>query len=347
MRVVQVTPRYAPYTGGVENHVKSISERLVDRNHEVVVHTADRGRDVPRQERLNGVQIRRHRSFAPGGAFHVAPAVATSIRRTDADIVHAHNYHSLPALFTAIGVDHSRFVITPHYHGRSESTLRDHLLSAYRPIGSWMLDSADEVLAVSNWEHKQLAKDFGIDSTLVPNGIDVDRFKKAVPVERAEEYLLCVGRLMQYKGVQHAIVALKEMPNYNLLIAGTGPHQSVLERLAERYDVTDRVEFLGFVPDEDLPGLYAGASAYLSLSEFEAFGMTVGEALASGTPCVVRDAGALSDWSEDAGVIVVDESSPAAVARAVEQTVDCEPQATEVISWDEVVNEVVRIYRHA
>lgn len=344
MKIVQVTPRYPPHTGGVETHVESISERLVKRGHEVVVHTADRGGDAPTRERRNGVQICRHRSFAPGSAFYVAPTITPAVRRTDANVVHAHNYHALPAMFAAVSVDHDRFVVTPHYHGESASGFRNRLLSAYRPLGRWVLDRADVVLAVSDWERNRLADNFGVDATVVPNGIDVKRFANAIPVNRSSEYLLCVGRLVRYKGVQHAIRALEDLPEYDLLVAGSGPYRSELERLAEMRGVADRVEFLGHVPDENLPGLYAGAAVYLNLSEFEAFGMTVGEALASGAPCVVRDAAALSDWSDDEGVVVVDVPSPSSVARAVNRVAGCQPQGRDIVSWDEVVDDLIRIY---
>lgn len=344
MKIVQITPQYTPNIGGVETHVESISERLAERGHEVVVLTADRGRDVPTTEYRNGVQIRRHRSFAPGGAFHIAPTITPSIRRNDGDIIHAHNYHSLPALFAAVGVNDSRFVVTPHYHGESASGLRNRLIRAYQPLGRWMLNNADEIVAVSNWERKRLADDLGVNATVIPNGIDVVRFGNASAVNRSGEYLLCVGRLVRYKGVQHAVRALNDLPKYDLLVVGSGPFRSDLERLAELCDVADRVEFLGEVSDKDLPGLYAGAAAYLNFSEFEAFGMTVGEALSGGTPCVVRDAAALSDWSDNEGVVIVDELSPTIVTLAVEQAVGREPSAWGVISWDEVVDDLVQIY---
>jgi len=344
MEILQVTPRYPPHTGGVETHVAEISERLVARGHDVTVFTADAGDDVPRNHVRNGVRVRRFSGFAPGGAFHVAPGIGPAVRRADPDVIHAHNYHSLPAFFAALGTGDARFVVTPHYHGGSASDLRDHLLSLYRPLGGWALGRADEVIAVSKWERNRLREDFGVEATVIPNGLCVERFAEAKPEERDRPYLLCVGRLEEYKGVQHAIRALPELPEYDLLVAGSGEYRSELERVTNEEGVADRVEFLGFVADERLPGLYAGASAYLLLSSFEAYGMTVAEALASGTPCVVRTGSALDDWAVNSEVAAIDRPSPEEVADAVGEVRERIPDATDLLDWEEVTERVVARY---
>ncbi|WP_435068355.1 glycosyltransferase family 4 protein [Haloplanus sp. C73] len=344
MKILQVTPRYPPQSGGVETHVAEISEDLVERGHEVVVVTADAGQDGKRRERRNGVSVRRYRGVAPGGAMHVCPQISAAVRRSDADVVHAHNYHSFPLFFAALGAGTSRFVVTTHYHGGSANSLLDRLLSLYRPVGRWAVRRADEVVAVSEWERDQLASDFGVDATVIPNGIDVERFADADPVERERPYLLSVGRLEAYKGVQHLLRAMPELPEYELLVAGSGPYRGELERIAHEEDIEDRVEFLGYVDEEALPGLYAGADVYVTLSEFEAYGMTVAEALAAGTPCVVRDAGALSDWVAAEGVRGLGETDPLTVARAIGSIDGTQPSPTRLVSWQEVTNQLRRVY---
>ncbi|WP_435178022.1 glycosyltransferase family 4 protein [Halorussus sp. AFM4] len=354
MRILQVTPRYPPHTGGVETHVAEISRRLAARGHDVTVLAADAEEGLPRRETRDGVRVRRLRGFAPGGAFHVAPGIARAVRRSDPDVVHAHNYHSLPVFFAALGLVDApvlrrkagdvRFVVTPHYHGGSASDLRDRLLSLYRPLGGWALRRADDLVAVSEWERERLWADFGIDAAVIPNGLDVERFSDATPEERERPYLLCVGRLEAYKGVQHAIRALSELLEFDLLIAGSGNYRFELERVAREAGVGERVEFLGYVADERLPGLYAGAAAYLLLSEFEAYGMTVAEALASGTPCVVRTGSALDDWVSDAGVVGVDDVSRDTVADAVRTARGRDPDASRVVGWDAVADEIETVY---
>jgi glycosyltransferase involved in cell wall biosynthesis len=345
VNVCQVVPRYPPRTGGVETHVREVSERLVARGHDVTVVTADAGGDVSRRETRNGVRVRRRRGVAPGGAFHVAPGVARAVRAVDADVVHAHNYHSLPLLFAAAAAGDARFVATPHYHGGSASDLRDRLLTLYRPLGRWALRRADAVVAVSDWEREQLRADFGVAATVVPNGIEVERFRDADPRTHDRPYLLTVGRLEAYKGVQHAIRALPALPDYDLLVAGSGDYGDRLREVARETDVAERVEFLGYVADADLPAVYAGAAAFVTMSGFEAYGLTVGEALAAGTPAVVREAGALVDWAAREDCVGVAGTDPDDVASAVERTVGLSPDPDTLPTWDDVVDELEALYR--
>lgn len=344
MKILFVTHRYPPHTGGVETHVQEIATRLVERGHEVTVFSADAGGDVPSKHTDDGVRVRRFRSASPSGAFYVAPQMAVAVRRADADVVHAHNYHAFPLFFAAIGVTDERFVVTTHYHGESASGFRDVLLSFYRPFGRWAVRQADEVIAVSEWEQERLREDFGVDATTIPNGLDVERFETAVPEEHGGPYCLCVGRLEEYKGVQHVIRAMRHLPGYDLLVAGEGPYRPELERTAREAGVEERVEFLGYVDGDRLPGLYAGSEAYLSMSTLEAYGMTVAEALASGTGCVVRNERALRDWAGYPNVVAVDDPTAERIAEAVG---DCggSDVSTSLPTWSSVADETVELYK--
>ncbi|WP_306052626.1 glycosyltransferase family 4 protein [Natronococcus wangiae] len=347
MKVLFVTHRYPPRAGGVETHVRELATRLVDRGHDVTVFSADAESGVERRRVENGVRIRRFASASPGDAFYASPQLALAVRRFGADVVHAHNYHAFPLFFAALGITDERFVVTTHYHGGSADGVRDALLSLYQPFGRWAVRRADDVIAVSDWERERLRADFGIDATVVPNGLRVDRFATANPERRDGPYLLSVGRLEEYKGVQHAIRALPELPEYELLVAGRGPYRTELKRLARETGVADRVTFLGFVDDDRLPQLYAGADAYVTLSAFEAYGMTVAEALAAGTPCVVRLAGALTDWADREGCVGVSDPSPTSVATRIRDAVDRDAGTAELADWDAVVDSLVARYGDA
>ncbi|OYR89655.1 glycosyl transferase [Halorubrum sp. E3] len=343
MHIVQVTQSYPPSQGGVEKHVEAISTRLVTRGHEVTIVSADKGVGDPLETR-DGVTVRRHKSFSPSGAYHLAPQVASTIRECDPDVVHAHNYHALLLPFAALAVDDATFVITPHYHGGSESGFRSQLLHLYHPIGRRILHHADTVVAVSEWEQKQLQNDFAVEAQVIPNGIEVERFSAANPFEHERPYLLCVGRLEQYKGVQHAIRAIAELPEYDLLIAGSGPYQKHLESIAKQLNVEDRIQFLGYVADEDLASLYAGAEVFVTLSSFESFGLTVGEALASGTPCVILRQGALVDWETYDGVVGVDSPNTGSVVQAIDSVIASDVPIERIPVWEDHVNTLVQVY---
>lgn len=345
MNILQVTHRYPPNRGGVETHVHELAIGLTDRGHDVTVFSADKGSHLPSCSTTEGVEVRRFRSLSISDSFYFAPQIAKAVRGTNADVIHAHNYHAFPLLFAALGVTDERFVLTAHYHGGSANAGRDALLSLYQPVVRWALRRADDVIAVSEWERERLRNHIGVEATVIPNGIDIERFHETSPEARERPYLLSVGRLEEYKGIQHVIRALPEISGYDLVVAGEGEYRSSLERIAVETGVEDRVEFLGYVPDDRLPGLYAGASVYVALSSFEAYGMTVAEALAAGTPCVILEEAALSDWTEVSGVVGTDEVSQDTIARVIAQARDAEV-AAELLTWDEVVEKLLSVYRN-
>ncbi|WP_336338738.1 glycosyltransferase family 4 protein [Haloarcula brevis] len=346
MQVLHVTHRYPPRVGGVERHVKALATRQRAAGHDVCVVTAD-----PNEadgDRPNSVPVMRCRSLAPGGAFYLSPSVYPAVRRHDAsaDVIHIHNYHAFPFVLGAFATRDAALVATPHYHGQSASEFRDRLLRLYRPLGRRALERADAIVAVSEWERKILSRDLVDRVTVVRNGIDVDRFAGAPAERRDGPYLLMVGRLEQYKRVDLAVAALTELPSYHLVVAGRGPDRDRLVSRATDAGVADRLDLLGYVDDERLPGLYAGAAAHLALSEHEAYGLTVGEALAAGTPSVVREVGGLSEWADRRDCIAT-AASPAAIAEAVDAAVGLDAPSAPIQSWDDCAEGVAAVYERA
>jgi glycosyltransferase involved in cell wall biosynthesis len=179
---------------------------------------------------------------------------------------------------------------------------------------------------------------------VIPLGVETERFEDADPIKRDRPYLLCVARLERYKGIQHVISALPELPEYDLLVAGDGPYRVSLEALTTEIGVDGRVTFLGTVDHDRLPAYYAGAGAYISLSSFESFGLTVAESLAAGTPCVLRSATALQDWCGRESVECVTETDPSTVASAIHAGSEYKPITGSVASWNDVVDSYEKIY---
>jgi len=347
VNILQVCPRYPPQSGGVETLVWELSERLVGRGHRVTVHTADAGAGGKRRERRKGVKLRRHRGLAPGGAFHLAPGVLGDVLRADADVVHAHNVHSLPLPLAALGAGETPLVASTYFHGASAISWRNALWRAYRPLAGVALRRSDRVVAVSDWERARLRADLDVTADVIPIGIDRDRFEGVKPIDHGRPYLLCVARLVEYKGVQHVVRALPNLDEYDLFVAGDGPYRERLAHIADETGVADRVTFLGFVDLEALPAYYAGAAVYLALSSFESYGITVAEALASGTPCVIRTGSALEGWLSNTGVVGIETTSPGAVGSAVREIESRTPDGTGLADWPAVVDAYERAYEQA
>jgi glycosyltransferase involved in cell wall biosynthesis len=161
-----------------------------------------------------------------------------------------------------------------------------------------------------------LLRDHGlrVPSQVVSNGVDLERFapgpadqalrtRYALPAGRP--VVLSVGRLSAEKRVDVLIAALARLagpdadaagpPGPLLVVAGAGPDGDRLRSLARHYGVADRIRFLGFVPDADLPGLYRLADVFAIASQAELQSLVTLAAMASGLPVVAVDAGALGE----------------------------------------------------
>lgn len=114
---------------------------------------------------------------------------------------------------------------------------------------------------------------------------------------RDQGYVLYVGRLETYKGVQTLIEAMRRHPHATLKIAGSGSAEKEFRALASRME---NVEFLGFVRGQNLQELMRKARVVVVPSIWhEVFGLVVTEAMSCEVPVIVSDAGALPELVED------------------------------------------------
>jgi glycosyltransferase involved in cell wall biosynthesis len=126
-------------------------------------------------------------------------------------------------------------------------------------------------------------------------------------------------------------------------VVGTGSYRDELEIIAKEVSVADRVYFLGYVASQRLSRLYAGADIFLHFSEFEAYGITVAEALAAGTPCVVRRERALTDWTTLQGCAGISDLDPNQILNAVDEVAKSDPNV-DLQTWDDVVYSLLNVY---
>ena len=127
---------------------------------------------------------------------------------------------------------------------------------------------------------------------------DVD-WQQPGPRPQEAPYFLFVGRLELIKGLQTLIELWKRVPQFDLLVAGTGGYEGELRKMAA---ANPRIRFLGPLPQRQLGALYYHAVACIVPSvTFETFGMINIEAFARKTPVIARDLGALPEVIEDSG----------------------------------------------
>jgi glycosyltransferase involved in cell wall biosynthesis len=128
--------------------------------------------------------------------------------------------------------------------------------------------------------------------TVLRNGVDLERFQPVDGTAVRNRFgvtgaaWLAVGHLIERKGVHLVIQALRLFPDVTLLIAGDGPEEGTLRKLAQHLGVFDRVRFMGAIRHDDLPAYYCAVDALMLASSREGMPNVALESLACGTPVV-------------------------------------------------------------
>ena len=146
---------------------------------------------------------------------------------------------------------------------------------------------------------------------VISNGIDLKKFQPVSPPEelfarygirRDRPTFLAVGRLERDKNVElviRATAGVATQAKIQTVIVGKGKDEAEFRNLAHQLDLDDVVKFTGFVPDEDLPHLYAASDVYIGAGAAELQGIAVMEAMATGLPILAANAVALPELVDD------------------------------------------------
>ena len=325
--------------GGQNVYVAGLSRALAVRGHTVDVFTRRDDPDLPeRVELASGVTV----VHVPAGPAQVLPKdellplmpdfgrwMAKAwmqdqwTARHPVDVAHAHFWMSGLALREAArGVKHRtgqgiRSVQTFHALGSVKRRMQgsdDTSPECRVGAESDLARSADRLIATCTDEVRELmemgAPAASID--IVPCGVDLDHFRSFGPlmlppgvpaIPDGHHRLLCVGRLVERKGVASVIHALAALPQTHLVIAGgpaaadlgTDPEATRLRQLAGQLGVADRIHLLGQVSRAHLPSLLRWADILVATPWYEPFGMVPLEAMACGRPVVASAVGGLLD----------------------------------------------------
>jgi glycosyltransferase involved in cell wall biosynthesis len=180
-------------------------------------------------------------------------------------------------------------------------------------------EKATRIIAISESTKRDLVRCYGISAEKI--GVVyhclptifravTNRKEIAAKYRLPEKYILYVGTLERRKNIANLIRAfaaarrIGTLPHVLVLAGQRGWLYEDIFRTVEELNLKDQVIFLGYVPDEDLPGLYSAADLFVYLSRYEGFGLPVLEAMACGTPVLASNASSLPEVIGDAGIMV-------------------------------------------
>ncbi len=362
MKIGLVSPYVYPLPGGVTQHVAYLYENLRLRGHDVRIITSSHGL----QRSSEGDVIRIGKGFSVPtngsvGTLTVSPRFLSQVHevldRERFDVLHFHEPF-VPFLSPIVlRLSTSVNVATFHAYGGFSP--------AYEFGRRFMGGYASRLhgrIAVSAAARHFIDRYFPGDYKVIPNGVDVDRYRRAVPIARWQDgtrNLLFVGRHEPRKGLLHLLKAYRILRktgcHCRLLVVGSGPQ----EHEARRYVATRRlggVEFLGRVSDREKAQLFKTADVYVSpATGGESFGIVLLESLAAGTPIVCSDIhgykGVVRRGREG---LLVPPGKPKAIAAAIAQLLNDDelreemaangPARAEEFSWERVTAKVDDYY---
>jgi teichuronic acid biosynthesis glycosyltransferase TuaC len=224
----------------------------------------------------------------------------------------------------------------------------------------WGIAKADRLVAVSEALKRALV-DLGATSDgveVLRNGVDLSMF---CPTDRrvarqdlglTRPTLLSVGHLIERKGHDRVIEAMRQLPDFDLLIVGEGPEREALGHLARRVGVADHVRFLGLLPHTTLSQVYGASDALVLASSREGWANVLLEAMACGTPVV-----AANNWGNPevvktpASGVLMEQNTPEGIARAVRTLFANLPARaatraySERFSWDDTTRAQIALFR--
>jgi glycosyltransferase involved in cell wall biosynthesis len=321
LRVLIATDQYEPMVGGVPTVTRELARGLAERGHAVQVlapSSSGRGRTATG---AGSVTLAARGSvrwpwYAGQRLGFLTPAAARELIDDFApDVVHVHSPLTLGAAARSaarrrrVPVVYTNHYLPANVHptaGRPSSGSTAFDIGFYGYITGFA-NRCNRVTAPTTTA-LMLLRDHGLraPSQVMSNGIDLDTFspgeadeslRRAHGLPSDRPLILSVGRLSPEKRADVLIeaVATQEETGPVLALAGSGPDSQRLRALAARLGVSQRVRFLGFIPDADLPGLYRLADVFAIASEAELQSLVTMEAMASGLPVVAVNAGALGE----------------------------------------------------
>jgi rhamnosyl/mannosyltransferase len=243
----------------------------------------------------------------------IAPTYPLWARKFDPDLIHVHLPNPLAELS---GLLAKRDVpVVAQFH--SDVVRQRNLLKVYGPFLEAFYRRASCIIVPTprHIEISQFVSRHRDKCRVVPFGVPLSRFdldedgkKKVDGLRDGMPSVLCVGRLVSYKGVEYLLRAMESV-KARLWIIGVGPLEDSLKHLAAQLGLTDRVQFLGKVSEADLMAYYHACDVFVlpSITNAEMFGVVQLEAMACRKPVISTDLPTGVSWvnqHEKTGYIV-------------------------------------------
>jgi glycosyltransferase involved in cell wall biosynthesis len=288
LKIAFLTELFHPHVGGCETRFMEIGRRLASRGHDIHVFTMQYDRNLPKEEKVNGITVHRYahsgnyvspdgfRSF--GGILKYSIRSLMQLLDSDYDLYYSNQWPMLHSLFI-------KPVATPLIQEWCEVwtniTKVTFMQKVLKHVGQYHV-------AVSEFTKQRLTKLLKIDPSkvvVIPNGVDFAKFNSSHA--KVWGRIIYTGRIVPHKHVKLLVNAFREVKKKistaELHIIGSGPGLQSVRNSAS--SIKDCYVY-GFLPEDQMIELLRSAWLFVLPSEREGSGLVVLEAMAAGVPFI-------------------------------------------------------------
>jgi len=366
MRIALVSAYDYAHPGGVTEHVRHLAAGLRRRGHDITVFApcsdadyADTHPDFVRVGRPFPIPM--HGSVARiTVSFHLTNRIKHYVRDGNFDVIHYHE--PLMPVLPVTALRYSQTVNVGTFHAFARSNVGYYY---GKPLLKRYVRRLNARIAVSVPAKEFVEHYFPGEYRVVPNGIDVQRFRNQPPLPEFADgkcNILFVGRLEYRKGLGYLLRAFAQLkrsyPAIRLIIVGDGPLRRWYGNFIARKQLEDVVT-AGYVSSDELPRYYASADIFCSpATGDESFGIVLLEAMASGKPIVATDiAGFRHVLTHGREGLLVEPKNKRQLATVLEALINGPTlrrdlgvaglRTVQQYDWERVIDQVQDVYRQA
>jgi glycogen(starch) synthase len=292
--------------------------------------------------------------------FRYARIARIIANREECDVIHVHDWMTIPAGIEAKHVTGKPLVVHIHALETDRSTTRiDERIYGIERFG---MIEADHVMAVSHYTKRKIVQQYGIPHekiSVIHNAVSHSESRRRYHIRKdpAKKYVLFLGRITSQKGPDYFLKAARKVLSKNrtvhFIMAGSGDMMSQVKEEVTRVGIDKNVIFTGFLRGADVERAYAMSDLYVMPSVSEPFGITALEAIMYDVPVIISNQSGVSEvisncprvdfWNTDELAdnilnILEDDMLRDEIVRS------CRKELKDV-SWKIAAEKIIRVYR--
>ena len=365
MRVLHVIHNFLPCVGGMEAYLYNLCKYSRKSGIEcsvVCLNKCPQGTGkLKAHETIDGIKVERI-PYVDLGIYKFAPSVLKKVLNSGADILHIHGIGFFSDFLSLTKPIHKKpIVLSTHggiFHTKAHSRLKDFYFNNWEK----MIARNFDVVAACSKNDYALFKKISKNIVLIENGMDYKFFSGAKNKAKPNTFIY-VGRISKNKRVDLLIEAIAivqhKIPNVKLTIAGEDFENLLpnLKKMVNEKNLQKNVQFaVGKFSPEEVRAFYASSEFFVSASQYEGFGISAIEAMASGCVPILNDIDSFRDFIKRSGAgFIVNFENPEAAAKTILNATALSKKQKEKLrangkdfagefDWNEKVKEFGRIY---